>query len=120
MLKKKKLNDKAFELNNKLIDKDNALNDINKKLIEKDYLMNEMNNKLEAHENKIKALNEEIKGLKISLNKLMEEGVKNSEIKDLKLSLEPKRQNYNKYNLNIKNEDIKPSTPKNKSKCNKL
>ena len=112
----KKLNDKAFELNNKLIDKDNALNDINKKLIEKDYLMNEMNNKLEAHENKIKALDEEIKGLKISLNKLIEEGVKNSEIKDLKLSLEPKRQNYNKYNLNIKNEDIKPSTPKNKSK----
>ena len=32
----KKLNEKTYELNNKLIDKDNALNDINKKLIEKD------------------------------------------------------------------------------------
>ena len=112
----KKLNDKAFELNNKLIDKDNALNDINKKLIEKDYLINEMSNKLEAHENRIKVLNEEIKDLKRSLNKLIEDGGMNSELKDLKLSLDSKKQNYNKFNLNIKNEDIRPSTPKNKSK----
>ena len=112
----KKLNDKAFELNNKLIDKDNALNDINKKLIEKDYLINEMSNKLEAHENRIKVLNEEIKDLKRSLNKLIEDGGRNSELKDLKLSLDSKKQNYNKFNLNIKNEDIRPSTPKNKSK----
>ena len=101
-------------MNNKLIDKDNALNDINKKLIEKDYLINEMSNKLEAHENRIKVLNEEIKDLKRSLNKLIEDGGRTSELKDLKLSLDSKKQNYNKFNLNIKNEDIRPSTPKNK------
>ena len=96
----KKLNDKAFELNNKLIDKDNALNEINKKLIEKDYLINEINNKLESQENQIKRLNEAIKELKLTISKLLEENSKFSDIKDIKeikTSIDSTQLNYN-YN----------------------
>ena len=114
----KKLNDKAFELNNKLIDRDNALNDINKKLIEKDYLINEITNKLESQENQIKRLNEQIKELKKSINKLLEDKDKIPEIKDLKYSLDSNKLNYNTNNINynIKNSDLISITPKYKLK----
>ena len=114
----KKLNDKAFELNNKLIDRDNALNDINKKLIEKDYLINEITNKLESQENQIKRLNEQIKELKKSMNKLLEDKDKIPEIKDLKYSLDSNKLNYNTNNINYnyKNNDLISITPKYKLK----
>ena len=114
----KKLNDKAFELNNKLIDRDNALNDINKKLIEKDYLINEITNKLESQENQIKRLNEQIKELKKSINKLLEDKDKIPEIKDLKYSLDSNKLNYNTNNINYnyKNNDLISITPKYKLK----
>ena len=114
----KKLNEKAYELNNKLIDKDNALNEINKKMIEKDYLINEISNKLEAQDNRIKSLNEQIKELKIFMNKLLENNKKLSELKDSKFSLEPNKfnYNYNNYNYQIKNEEN--TIPKYKSKDN--
>ena len=114
----KKLNDKAFELNNKLIDRDNALNDINKKLIEKDYLINEITNKLESQENQIKRLNEQIKELKKSINKLLEDKDKIPEIKDLKYSIDSNKLNYNTNNINynIKNSDLISITPKYKLK----
>ena len=112
----KKLNEKAYELNNKLIDKDNALNEINKKMIEKDYLINEINNKLEAQDNKIKTLNEQIKEVKIFINKLLENNKKTSELKDCKLSLDPIKLNYNYNNYLIKNENF--VSPKYKSKDN--
>ena len=118
----KKLNDKAFELNNKLIDRDNALNDINKKLIEKDYLINEINNKLESQENQIKQLNEQVKEFKRTLNKIIEDNAKLSNLKDLKLSLDSNKINYNynkdlgrkfdNYNYNIKKEELLPISPK--------
>jgi len=112
----KKLNDKTFEINNKLIDKDNALNEINKKLIEKDYQINELNNKLASQENQMRQLNEQIKELKLSIRKVIEDGAKSSELKDLKLSLDSNKLNFNNYNLNIKNDDIIPTKPKYKSK----
>ena len=112
----KKLNDKTFEINNKLIDKDNALNEINKKLIEKDYQINELNNKLASQENQMRQLNEQIKELKLSIRKVIEEGARSSELKDLKLSLDSNKLNFNNYNLNIKNDDIIPTKPKYKSK----
>ena len=114
----KKLNDKAFELNNKLIDRDNALNDINKKLIEKDYLINEITNKLESQENQIKRLNEQIKELKKSINKLLEDKDEIPEIKDLKYSLDSNKLNYNTNNINYtyKNSDLISITPKYKLK----
>ena len=112
----KKLNDKTFEINNKLIDKDNALNEINKKLIEKDYQINELNNKLASQENQMRQLNEQIKELKLSIRKVIEEGARSSELKDLKLSLDSNKLNFNNYNLNIKSDDIIPTKPKYKSK----
>ena len=110
----KKLNDKTFELNNKLIDRDNALNEINKRLIEKDYLINDINNKLEAQENQIKRLNEQIKEFKIQLNKVLEKNTKFTELKDLKISLDSNKlnYNYNNYNYNLKSEEIIPATQK--------
>ena len=91
----KKLNEKAYELNNKLIDKDNALNDINKKLIEKDYLINEINKKLNAQENQINKIDDQIKELKKSMNKLLKENYSLSEIKI------PYDSNKLKYNYSI-------------------
>jgi hypothetical protein len=108
----KKLNEKTYELNNKLIDKDNALNDINKKLIEKDYLINEINNKLNSQENQIKNLNEQIKELKLSIEKIVENGTKVN-LKNFRFSLDPSRLNYNINNTNYRNKiDDIPSVTK--------
>ena len=111
----KKLNEKAYELNNKLIDKDNALNDINKKLIEKDYLINEINKKLNAQENQINRLNEQIKELKISMNKLLKDNYRLTEIQ-FPYDSNKLKYNYSSYNLNSKNEDYTNNTTKYKSK----
>ena len=78
----KKLNEQEYEINNKLIDKDNALNEINKKLIEKDYLINVINNKLNDKDNEIKKQNEIINELKRYINKINEEN--NHKINELK------------------------------------
>ena len=108
----KKLNEKTYELNNKLIDKDNALNDINKKLIEKDYLINEINNRLNFQENQIKNLNEQIKELKLSIEKIVENGTKVN-LKNFRFSLDPSRLNYNINNTNYRNKiDDIPSVTK--------
>jgi len=108
----KKLNEKTYELNNKLIDKDNALNDINKKLIEKDYLINEINNKLNSQENQIKNLNEQIKELKLSIENIVENGTKVN-LKNFRFSLDPSRLNYNINNTNYRNKiDDIPSVTK--------
>ena len=111
----KKLNEKAYELNNKLIDKDNALNDINKKLIEKDYLINEINKKLNAQENQINKIDDQIKELKKSMNKLLKENYSLSEIK-IPYDSNGLKYNYSSYNLNSKNEDLVNNITKYKSK----
>ena len=101
----KKLNEKAYELNNKIIDKDNALNDINKKLIEKDYSINEINNKLSTQDNEINRMNDQIEELKISMNKLLRD---NNKLIDTKFSLDfsKLKNNYSSYNFHPKNEDF--------------
>ena len=106
----KKLNEQEYEINNKLIDKDNALNEINKKLIEKDYVINIINNKLNDKENEIKKQNEIINDLKRYINKINEENNhKINELKNIIFSLEEVKLkykgnfNYNNSNTNINN-----------------
>ena len=113
----KKLNEKAYELNNKLIDKDNALNEINKKLIEKDYLINEINNKLNAQENQMGRINEQIRELKIYMNKLLQE---NNKLNDIRFPFDSGKlkYNYSSYNLYSKNDDFANNIAKYKSKDN--
>ena len=113
----KKLNEKAYELNNKLIDKDNALNEINKKLIEKDYLINEINNKLNAQENQMGHINEQIRELKIYMNKLLQE---NNKLNDIRFPFDSGKlkYNYSSYNLYSKNDDFANNIAKYKSKDN--
>ena len=113
----KKLNEKAYELNNKLIDKDNALNEINKKLIEKDYLINEINNKLNAQENQMGRINEQIRELKIYMNKLLQE---NNKLNDIRFPFDSGKlkYNYSSYNLYSKKDDFANNIAKYKSKDN--
>ena len=106
----KKLNEKAYELNNKLIDKDNALNEINKKLIEKDYIINEINSKLNEKENEIKKQNETINELKRYINKINEDNNnKINELKNIIFNLEEVKSKYKgntsyyNYNNNLSN-----------------
>ena len=106
----KKLNEKAYELNNKLIDKDNALNEINKKLIEKDYIINEINSKLNEKENEIKKQNETINELKRNINKINEDNNnKINELKNIIFNLEEVKSKYKgntsyyNYNNNLSN-----------------
>ena len=104
---KKKLNEQEYEINNKLIDKDNALNEINKKLIEKDYIINVINNKLNDKDNEIKKQNEKINELKRYINKINEENnYRIDELKNLIFNLDEVKikykGNYN-YNNNYNN-----------------
>ena len=106
----KKLNEKAYELNNKLIDKDNALNEINKKLKEKDYIINEINSKLNEKENEIKKQNETINELKRNINKINEDNNnKINELKNIIFNLEEVKSKYKgntsyyNYNNNLSN-----------------
>ena len=96
----KKLNEKAYELNNKLIDKDNALNEINKKLIEKDYIINEISSKINEKDTEIKRQNEIINELKRYINKVNEENnYKINELKNIIFSLDEVKIKYKGSNL---------------------
>ena len=97
----KKLNDKAYEIDNKLIDKDNALNELNKKLIEKEYVINQINNNLAIKDNEIKKQEEKINELKRYINKISEEN--NNKINELKNILFNLEEIKNKYKGNLSN-----------------
>ena len=97
----KKLNDKAYEIDNKFIDKDNALNEINKKLIEKEYIINQINNNLVSKENEIKKQDEKINELKRYISKITEEN--NNKINELKNILFDLEEIKSKYKGNLSN-----------------
>jgi len=125
---KKKLYEKEYEINNKLIDKDNALNEINKKLIEKDYIINVINNKLNDKDNEIKRQNEIINDLKRYINKINEENnYKINELKNILFSLDEVKSkykgnltyfnynftNYNNMSTSMVNESGRKKNPEN-------